>query len=383
MRNRRNKKRGIILSGLLVLVVTVTSMAGCGSLVSEEIPGEAETEESGLSTPQRETAAGDGISLDDFFANIQSGGPPMDGIPPLATPEYVTMEEADRFLSDLAVVFVVESSEGIYVYPQSILVWHEIVNETFEGEKRSITYCPLTGSTIGYRGVLSPGETTYGTSGKLLNSNLVMYDRATTSYIPQILGVAVSGPLKGERLEEFPVIWTRWHLAKAYYGEGNVLSTSTGFIRDYQRDPYGSYLSGDDYYNNDRLMFPVMNQDDRFNPKEVVLANRINETPFAVLKESLKSKGLMEFSVEDVPLAAFYDEALETGRVFHRSIEEQVLNFKIENGRIIDEQTQSVWNERGTAVEGPLEGTQLDMVNVYDVMWFGWFAFHPQTDVYE
>lgn len=383
MRNRGSQKSWMIVCGLLILVVTITSMAGCGSPLSEEMPGETETEGSGLSTPQRGTAAGDGISLDDFFANIQAGGPPMDGIPPLETPEYVTMEEADRFLSDLAVVFVVESSEGVYVYPQSILVWHEIVNETFEGEKRSITYCPLTGSTIGYRGVLTAGETTYGTSGKLLNSNLVMYDRATTSYIPQILGVAVSGQSKGERLEEFPVIWTRWHLAKAYYGEGRVLSTNTGFIRDYQRDPYGSYLSGDDYYNNDRLMFPVMNQDDRFNPKEVVLANRINETPFAVLKESLKSKGLMEFSVEEEPLAAFYDEALETGRVFHRGIEEQVLNFRIENGRIIDEQTQSVWNERGAAVEGPLEGTQLDMINVYDVMWFGWFAFHPQTDVYE
>jgi len=126
-----------------------------------------------------------------------------------------------------------------------------------------------------------------------------------------------------------------------------------------------------------------MNSDDRFSPKEVVLANRIGETPFAVLKKALKTKGLMEFSLEDQPLAAIYDEGLDTGRIFYRSANDQKLDFRIENGRIVDEQTQSVWNERGTAIGGPLEGTRLDMINAYDVMWFGWFAFHPQTEVYE
>ncbi len=383
MKKRNRKKTVTILAGLLIMIVVLTGMVGCGSLTSDEASDEMTAMETIDPPQENENESSTGIGLDDFYANIRSGGPPMDGIPPIEKPVYLSMEEADTVLADLDVVFVVESSEGIYLYPQSILVWHEIVNETFDGEKRSITYCPLTGSTIGYRGLLSAGETTYGTSGKLLNSNLVMYDRATTSYIPQILGMAVIGPLKGERLEEFPVIWTRWHLAKAYYEEGQVLSTDTGFIRDYQRDPYGSYRSGDDYYSNDRLLFPVMNTDERFSPKEVVLANRIGETPFAVVKEALKTKSLMEFSVEEQPLAAIYDEFLDTGRVFHRRANDQNLDFRLEDNGIVDEQTESVWNERGIATSGPLEGTRLDMINAYDVMWFGWFAFHPQTEVYE
>ena len=63
------------------------------------------------------------------------------------------------------------------VYPQRILVWHEIVNEDIDNERISITYCPLTGSAIGYYGKLATYDTSYGTSGKLINSNLVMYDR--------------------------------------------------------------------------------------------------------------------------------------------------------------------------------------------------------------
>lgn len=383
MCGKRRKLVSLGLAGLLIITLILIGLTGCGSPAADEDEGVQESSAATESMEEKELAVGESTTLENFFANIQSGGPPMDGIPPIETPVYITMEEADTFLADLDVVFVVESSEGIYLYPQGILVWHEIVNETFDGEMRSITYCPLTGSTIGYRGVLSTGTSTYGTSGKLLNSNLVMYDRATTSYIPQILGMAVRGPLKGERLEEFPVIWTRWHLAKTYYDEGNVLSTSTGFVRDYRRDPYGSYLGGDGYYNNDRRMFPVMHENDRFSPKEVMLANRINEIPFAVVKEALKEKGLMEFSVDGQPLTAIYDEGLDTGRVFLRKANDQTLNFRLENDRMIDEQTQSIWNERGVAMEGPLEGTRLEMINVYDVMWFGWFAFHPQTEVYE
>ena len=372
------RKTGITMAGILILGAVLAGLTGCDSPVSEEAaPAEA------LESAAPPISAVGDVTLDAFFDNIQAGGPPMDGIPPIEEPAYIDMTDADSVLSDNDVVFVVESSEGIYVYPQSILVWHEVVNETFDGEKRSITYCPLTGSTIGYSGILSAGETTYGTSGKLLNSNLVMYDRATTSYIPQILGVAVSGQLKGERLEEFPVIWTRWHLVKDYYDEVNVLSRVTGFIRDYQRDPYGSYRSGDDYYNNDRLIFPVMHEDDRFSPKEVVLANHVNNTPFAVLKKTLEEKRLMEFDVADQPLVAVYEAALDTGRVFLRDYEDQVLTFEIKDSLIIDQQTESVWNERGLAVQGVLEGAQLELINVYDVMWFGWFAFHPQTEVYE
>ena len=375
MNKKRSKKKAAIRAGLLVLAILMAGLTGCGS------PRDDDTlplEDSETETPVSEVGE---IPLEAFYDNIQSGGPPMDGIPPIEEPVYIDRQEADSVLTDNDVVFVVESQEGIYVYPQSIMVWHEIVNETFDGEKRSITYCPLTGSAIGYRGIVSAGETTYGTSGKLLNSNLVMYDRATTSYIPQILGVAVSGQLAGERLEEFPVIWTRWNRAKDYYEEMNVLSTDTGFIRDYERDPYGSYDGGDNYYTNDDLAFPVMHSDERLSPKEIVLANHINNALFAVVKEALAEQGVMEFTIADQPLVAFYDEALDTGRIFHRTNEAEPLSFRYENGHKIDQKTESVWNERGMALEGSLEGTRLEMINAYDVMWFGWYAFHPHTEI--
>lgn len=293
--------------------------------------------------------------LDEFIKNIRSGGPGIDGIPPIENPKYISISEADDFLDDRDVVFLVESQEGVFVYPQKILVWHEIVNGEIDGKKVSITYCPLTGSAIGYKGSLSVGETTFGTSGKLLNSNLVMYDRETRSYIPQIFGMAISGALKGERLEEFPVIFTRWKHIKQNYKEAKILSDSTGYIRNYNRDPYGSYLTEGSYYDSGSTFFPVMNSDGRFGDKEVVMAGRINETPFAVLKSSVRDKESMELEVAGEKLIAIYDSSLDTVRIFKSpGIEKDNLNFE-----------------------------ELELVNTFDVMWFAWVAFYPETEVFE
>lgn len=90
--------------------------------------------------------------LDEFAKNVISGGPPKDGIPPIEDPKYVTVAEADKFLQPDEIVFGLDYKGVVKAFPQLILVWHEIVNDEIGGEKLSVTYCPLTGSTVGYKG---------------------------------------------------------------------------------------------------------------------------------------------------------------------------------------------------------------------------------------
>ena len=284
-------------------------------------------------------AAGEKIKL--LSENIVSGGPPPDGIPPIEEPEYISIAEADEFLAAQDAVFVAELDAEIYVFPQSIMVWHEIVNKEINGEKLSITYCPLTGSAIGYYGSLSAGSSDFGTSGKLVNSNLIMYDRQTESYWSQILGQAVRGPLAGEKLERFQLTWTSWSNIKAKYERANVLSKKTGFNRDYTRDPYGSYHSNqsDNYYTNENLYFDVLSQNDSLNRKDVVIAGEYNGQHFAVEKEFVVREKAISFKIAEEQLNAVYDPELDT--------------VKISKG---DEE-----------------------LVVYDVMWFGWHAFYPEA----
>lgn len=339
--------------------------------------------------PETEKVAGPQLTdktldarLNEFADNIVSGGPPKDGIPPVDRPKYISVSESEDFLSDKDVIFVVESKEAVKIFPQKILVWHEIVNDVIDGEKVSVTYCPLTGSAVGFKGKLDEVETTFGTSGKLLNSNLVMYDRASDSYWPQILGMAVRGSQKGKPLEEFFIIWTTWEKAKAKYPDALVLSTDTGFLRSYGTDPYGSYLRKGNYYDSGGPFFPVMAEDTRLADKEVVIGTRVNNSALAIVKSKIAGDKVANVVINNEPAAAFYDDSVDDARVFSRQIESRVLNFEIKDGKIVDKETNSEWNVLGESIGGNMTGAKLSSINSFDSMWFAWAAFHPQTEIY-
>lgn len=123
------------------------------------------------------------------------------------------------------------------------------MNDELAGEPISATYCPLTGSTVAFRGTAPNGRAyAFGTSGKLVNSNLLMYDRQTDSRWPQILGQAILGPSRGRSLEEIPLDWTTWGRWRRAHPDTLVLSTKTGYLRTYGSDPYGSYTPLGGYY---------------------------------------------------------------------------------------------------------------------------------------
>jgi hypothetical protein len=277
--------------------------------------------------------------LDEISQMITSGGPPPDGIPPVEKPSFVPISEASKLWKDDAIVdaFTIDGQPRAYV--RFITVWHEIVNETAGGKPITITYCPLTGSTLVFSGVLADGrETTFGTSGMLYNSNLVMYDRATKSMWPQLFGVAVRGDLKGQRLSEIGGAVTttlgRW---KAKFPGGVVLSKETGHARAYGTWPYGDYETAGEPF------FPIRYRDDRFPSKKVVVGVRANSAALAIPKDEFAQRKEAKVEVGGRELVARYDADLDAVRVVDRKSEEPV--------------------------------------SAYNVMWFAWYAFNPKTEV--
>jgi hypothetical protein len=321
-------------------------------------------------------------SIYDLMArNISSGGPPPDGIPPIEDPVYVTTEEADTFLEDYDQVFIYESSDIVYIYPQRILVWHEIVNDFIDNEKISITYCPLTGSTIAYSGIVGDYTTDFGTSGKLLNSNLVMYDRATDTLIPQIFGIGIEGELKGIELNSKPVYWSKWSDVKYSFPEAMVLSKETGFVRDYNDDPYGGYKPDElnTYYFEDGILFPVMNEHQgQYNDKKMVIGIKLNKRTAALNTSIVKKERVYNFEIDSSLLVAFYDERIKNVRVFKSELEGKPLTFNIIDGDIVD-QHGIKWHEDGFSENSD----SLESVTHFEVMWFAWYAFYPKTQVIE
>ncbi len=281
--------------------------------------------------------------FDLLLQNAVSGGPPKDGIPSIDNPKYESALEANDWLLPHDVVFGVVAKDFVAAYPQRILVWHEIVNEKINGQQVSITYCPLTGTAIGFKGEYAPDiSAEFGVSGKLVNSNLIMYDRTSDSLWPQILGKAISGPARGIALPEFPVVWTTWEKWKAKYPQTKVLSKETDFLRNYgaRGDPYGSYLEADSgYYKSDHVIFALTNEDKRLPPKTVVVGLRDNQgNAVAILKDYLRREKRVEVDLGGQKIVVEYDASLD----FY---------------------------------------TTSPMVNAFDAMWFAWSAFYPNTQL--
>ena len=269
---------------------------------------------------------------------IISGGPPKDGIPSIDDPKFVSVEEADQWIQDNELVLALVYKDVKRVYPLQIMVWHEVVNDNIAGDPILITYCPLCGSGIAYERKIEGETVEFGTSGKLFNSNLVMYDRKTDTYWQQIDGKAIVGELTGMELKEISVDTVVWRDWKKAHPDSEVLSQDTGFNRAYGRDPYGSY------YEDSFLIFPVEGRDDRVHPKTVVFGIEIDGKFKAYGEEDLKKAGAIEDEFSGIKLKIERDAA------------------------------------------GIVKVTNLDtgeeVVKERD-FWFAWYAFHPDTELYK
>jgi hypothetical protein len=186
---------------------------------------------------------------------LLDGGPPKDGIPSIDRPQFEDAR-ATPYRPDDAVLGVTLNGEA-KAYPLLILDWHEIVNDVIGGVPVTVTYCPLCDTGI----VFERGRTTFGVSGKLFQSCLVMYDRADDSLYAQPWGIGVVGGGVNRVLPRVAAVRTTLGAWLALHPESKVLSRRTGFHRDYLRYPYGSYAT------NRTLLFPVRGQEGVADPK--------------------------------------------------------------------------------------------------------------------
>jgi hypothetical protein len=239
---------------------------------------------------------------------IVSGGPPPDGIPSIDNPKFISVQEASKFLKDSELILGLNINGDIRAYPLQILVWHEIVNDNVGAVPVAISYCPLCftnqvfNRTIDERVVVE-----FGTSGKLYNSNLVMYDRTSKSLWSQALAEGIVGKYAGTKLQRVPFDIAYWKEWKQLYPDSKILSRDTGSNRPYGVDPYG------DYYTNSDVLFPVSNKDGRLNLKEIVVGLE-NKGQFKAYKQQeIENKKVINDQVNGKSITLFssiYDKSI-------------------------------------------------------------------------
>lgn len=317
-------------------------------------------------------------------SQIFDGGPGKDGIPALTDPQLVPADHAEAaYLRDEDRVIGVEIAGEKIAVPHNIGWWHEIVNFNIGSRKMAVTYCPLTGSSLAFdRG--SVGGAEFGVSGLLFRNNLIMYDRRTQESLwPQMLRRAGCGPAAGTTLTLVAAVEMTWEGWRTLHPDTKVISSSTGFSRNYRLYPYGDYEN----LNSRVTLFPMPSIDGRRPPKERVLGVPTGgDGGIAFPFLELEQKGevvVEEASSNGEPVVVFWESRRQAAAAFSPILDGQTLKFEARGGRILDVATGSVWQLDGRAVDGPLAGRRLEPVaQAYVAFWFAWASFQPETRIW-
>jgi hypothetical protein len=303
------------------------------------------------------------------------GGVQVDGIPALLHPRLNTAGGAS-YLQDDEPVFGVEINGVSRAYPLRIVNWHEMVNDTVGGIPVSLAYCTLCGSAMLFE--TSVGDTTYtfGSSGFLYESNKLMYDHQTKSLWASLHGKPVVGPLAHEdmQLHRLPVVRTSWATWKTDHPTTTVLSLETGFDRDYI--PGGAYK---EYFESDETMFPVARRSDIRDTKEWVFGVLRDGIARAYPLEELEDYPILNDAVGSDPVVVLSDVEQLSVRVYLRGDHQFV---RREESTLVDGQG-GVWTVREGHLENGTSGHRLPRLGGHLAFWFGWYAFFPETTVYE
>jgi len=329
------------------------------------------------------------IDLEDFRVGVFFSDP-RDVIPPLDTPTFTSVAEAD--LEGREPGIVVEVADNARFYPLRILNLHEVVNDEIGGTFVAVTYCPLCNSAVAFDRRVNGEVLTFGTSGLLRNSDLVMWDRNTESLWQQITGEAVVGELAGTTLEILPSSIVRFSDFAGAYPPGLVLSPDTGIFGAYGVNPYVGYSSAE----APNPAFFRGEPDDRLPALERVIGVNLGTEdkayPFTemaeirVFNDVLGGESIVVFWGAADTADALDANRVETGRAigtgsaFLRTVDGRTLTFVLaesDGDLYLDLETGSTWNLLGHGIAGPLDGSRLQLAVHTNSFWFAWSAFHP------
>jgi len=280
-----------------------------------------------------------GFDLTNSFipvGQIASGGPGRDGIPSIDNPRFVTASDVDYLKEDDSVLSVTLAGEP-RAYPLRILVWHEIVNDRIGNQSFMVTYCPLCATALVFSREFGGKVLEFGVSGLLYQSDVLMYDRQTESLWTQLGMQAISGPMAETSLRWMPseqMTWAQW---KKTYPRGQVLSTETGFNRNYSGTAYASY------HESPKTMFPVPRHRTELKQKELVAGIIVNGQAKAYSIRRLEKRQKFTDRVGGSDLSIDYDR-----------------------------------KAKKVTVKNESTGEPVPAVQVY---WFAWQAFYPDTEL--
>lgn len=332
------------------------------------------------------------VDLEELKVGIPASDP-RDRIPPIDEPNFEPVDQSS-WLADREPGVLVSQSDEARFYPLTILHRHEIVNDQFPSGPITVTYCPLCNTALAFSPIVNGQKLRFGVSGLLRNSDLVMWDDVTESLWQQITGEAIVGELAGTKLIQVGSAIVSYGDFVDRYPSGQVMTVEQGFGIPYGTNPYIYYSSGARPYN-----FFDREIDDRYPALSRVVGVSIGAHHKAYPFTEITEVRVVNDQLGDTSIVVLWgspdtadaldnqvvadSEGVGTGLAYSAEVAGQTLTFnRMEDDRFEDQQTGTTWSLLGVGLDGPLAGTQLELVPHRNEFWFAWQAFFPDAPVW-
>ena len=318
----------------------------------------------------------------------------------LNTPKFIRAERGRNSYFRHEPVIGVAIDGMAKAYPLSVLTVHEIANDTLAGVPVLVTYCPLCNASVVYDRQLNykghKRVLTFGVSGMLRHSDMVMYDLQTETWWQQLMGDALVGALAGTELKVIPSLVVSVEEFFQQYPNGEILSPETGIAGGYGQNPYVDYddPSGSPY----EAFFDKDKVNKRLPPMERVVDIESKGQRKIYPFTAISKKGVINDTFNSKHIVVFYksgtvsvlDERdisksrnVGTATLFNAVLDGQKLTFRKQGELFKDQQTESTWNITGRSTAGPLKGKQLRIEPHSNHLAFAWLAFYPESEIYK
>ncbi|MBS1607931.1 MAG: DUF3179 domain-containing protein, partial [Bacteroidetes bacterium] len=279
----------------------------------------------------------------------------------------------NRVTSDKLVVGVTIKGQS-KAYPVEIIGYHHQVQDTIGGEPVMVTYCTVCRTGRVYSPFVNGKKESFRLVG-MDHFNAMFEDSTTKSWWRQVNGEAITGPLKGQTLKEIPseqtslAVWMRLH-------PNTLIMQPDSLYKEEYADLVG--------FDNGTIKGDLEHRDSAsWQFKSWVIGVEYNKIARAYDWNELVKKRVINDSLPKLPVVLVLESDNASFHVWNRSVNNQSLEFYIDNNTLKDKTTNSVWNFNGVCIFGPMAGQELKPVQASQEFWHSWQTFHPKTSIYK
>ncbi|HTH56315.1 MAG TPA: DUF3179 domain-containing (seleno)protein [Cyclobacteriaceae bacterium] len=288
-------------------------------------------------------------------------------------PEHKVLVTAakNKIEGDQLVLGVMLGNES-KAYPIEIIGYHHQVRDTVGGQPIMVTYCTVCRTGRVYSPFVNGVAEEFRLVG-MDHFNAMFEDGRTKSWWRQVSGEAITGPLKGNMLNEIPseqMSLTAW---LSRHPDSYILQQDASFIAQYNE------LKD---YDEGKMKGKLERRDSlSWHDKSWVVG--ISQGLFATAYDwnDLIAKRVINDVVGNAPVVVVLENDSVSFHAWSRVVGNDTLRLRYdEQTKMLTDQRNESWNWHGEKVNS--SGVKLTFMQAYQEYWHSWNTFHPQTKKY-